>query len=79
MSILLKALLVALVCLPIFIPLAHADTVAPEPVNDLEDAELQLLAAQTCQEVEDIQGGLSQTWAIVGVILVVLLVVGVLV
>lgn len=76
MSILLKVFLVALICLPIFIPLAHADTVAPSPVDDLEDAELQQLAAQTSQEVKDIQGGLSQTWAIVGVVLVVLIVVG---
>lgn len=37
-------------------PLAYADTVAATPVDDLEDAELQQLEAQTSQPVEDIQG-----------------------
>lgn len=60
MTILLKAFLVALICVPVFIPLAHAGTVAPSPVDDLEDAELQQLEEQTCQEVKDIQGGRSK-------------------
>jgi len=64
--------------MPLFMPLAHAETVAPTPVDDAEDARLQQLEAQTGQEVEDIQGGLSQMWAIVGVVLVVLIAVGVL-
>lgn len=79
MSVLIKVFLVVLLCMPLFMPLASAETVAPTPVDDSEDAGLQQLEAQTAQEVGDIQGGLSQTWAIVGVILVVLLVVGVLV
>lgn len=78
MSTLIKVFLVVLICMPLFMPLAHAETVAPTPVDDAEDAGLQQLEAQTGQEVEDIQGGLSQMWAIVGVVLVVLIVVGVL-
>ena len=76
MSILLKVFLMALICMPVFMPLAYADTVAPVPVDDLEDAGLQQLETQTSQEVENIQGGLSETWAIVGVVLVVFIVVG---
>ena len=78
MSVLIKVFLVVLLCMPLFMPLASAETVAPTPVDDAEDAGLQQLEAQTGQEVEDIQGGLSQMWAIVGVVLVVLIAVGVL-
>lgn len=77
MSMLFRMLLLVVLCVSIFAPLAGADTVVPAPVDGTEDAQLELLEAQTGGEVEDIQGGLSQTWAIVGVVLVALIVVGV--
>lgn len=76
MSALPKVFIVALLCVSMFAPLASAGSVAPEPIDSLEDAQLQQLEAQTMQEIENIQGGLSETWAIVGVVLVVLLVAG---
>ncbi len=80
MSVLLRAFLVALICVPVFIPLAHADTVAPSPVDDVEAAGLQQLEAQTCQEVKDIQGG-GETpwWKIVGGVLLFILLIPVIV
>lgn len=74
---LLKSTLLALICLMVFMPLVQAETVAPTAVDALEDVVLQQLDAQTSQTVEEIQGGLSETWGIVGVVLVALIAVSI--
>jgi len=66
-----------MMCLVVFMPVVQADTVAPTAVDALEDVVLQQLDAQTSQVVEDIQGGLSETWGIVGVVLVALIAVSI--
>ncbi len=74
---LLRSTLLVMMCLVVFIPVVQADTVAPTAVDALEDVVLQQLDAQTSQVVEDIQGGLSETWGIVGVVLVALIAVSI--
>ena len=74
---LIRSTLLVLICLMVFVPLTQADTVAPTAVDALEDVVLQQLDAQTSQVVEDIQGGLSETWGIVGVVLVALIAVSI--
>ncbi len=74
---LLRSTLLVMMCLVVFMPVVQADTVAPTAVDALEDVVLQQLDAQTSQVVEDIQGGLSETWGIVGVVLVALIAVSI--
>ena len=74
---LLRSTILVMMCLVVFMPVVQADTVAPTAIDALEDVVLQQLDAQTSQVVEDIQGGLSETWGIVGVILVALIAVSI--
>jgi hypothetical protein len=74
---LIRVVILVLLCLAVFGPIASADTVAATPVDAAEDGQLQELDAQTSQDVEDIQGGLSKAWGIVGVVLVVIIVLSV--
>ena len=74
---LLRSTLLVMMCLVVFMPVVQAGTVAPTAVDALEDVVLQQLDAQTSQVVEDIQGGLSETWGIVGVVLVALIAVSI--
>ena len=74
---LLRSILLVMMCLVVFMPVVQADTVAPTAVDALEDVVLQQLDAQTSQVVQDIQGGLSETWGIVGVVLVALIAVSI--
>ena len=76
MSRTLGILLVALLCLTVFAPLVQADVVAPVPVDEAEDAQLQELETETAEKVEDVEGGLSQIWAIIGIVLVSLILIG---
>ena len=72
----LRILLVAVLCLCAVAPIAGADVVAPVPVDDAESAQLEQMESETAHKVEDIEGGLSQVWAIVGIVLVSLIVIG---
>lgn len=75
----IRVMILVLLSIAVLGPMASADMVSATPVDGGDDAQLQDLQAQTSQDVADIQGGLSQAWAIVGVVLVAAIVISVVV